>query len=505
MDFVSLLAKMVEAGASDLYISVDSAPLMRVEGEMQVCAAQKLTTEHNQTLIYSVLNDNEIKEFDGSHELNKSLDVENVGRFRINVYRQRGQPALVARHIKAKIPGIDQLGLPSVLKDFSMEERGLILVVGGTGTGKSTTLASMIDYRNAHRGGHILTIEDPIEFVHTNRKSLVSQREVGLDTLTYEAALKNALREAPDVILIGEIRDRETMKHAIAYAETGHLCLSTLHANNANQTLSRIMNFFPEDAHQQLLQDLSLNLRAIVAQRLCVGRDSRRVAAVEIMSRTPYIADLIERGKIDEIKEAMEKSQGRASRTFDQALFELVREGRITEEEALRNADSRNNLTLRFRLEGTEAPKGYPVKSEYALNEKAPFDTYGTYRISPLKVEKSDPGAEQRITSALAHALGRKGLVADNTAPDIDVQYLYGIKTTRDLKLDPVADEGKSFQFYQPRSEQHHMLVVNVVDRKTRKPVYRLTASRRMSDYQASEAELNRIFVDLLSSLPVGR
>jgi twitching motility protein PilU len=496
---------MVELEASDLFISVESPPLAKVDGEMRPLENTNLDAEHNCSLIYSLLNEQDVSEFESHHELNKSLHLPDTGRFRVNVFRQRGEPAMVARHVKASVPSIDQLGLPAELKEFAMMERGLILVVGATGTGKSTTLAAMIDHRNSQRAGHILTIEDPIEFIHTNKRSLVNQREIGIDTHSYEAALKNALRETPDVILVGEIRDRETMRHAINYAETGHLCLSTLHANNANQTLTRIINFFPEDARAQLLQDLSLNLQAIVAQRLCVDRDERRVAAVEFMSRTPFIAQLIERGKIDEIKEAMEKSQGRVSKTFDQALFELVHAGRITEEEALRHADSRNNLALRFRLEGTGSHKAYPVKSEYTLAENAPFDTYSKFRIVPIKVDQSNPGVEQRINTALVHVFDAKGLAEDPSSADIDVQYIYGIKSTKDLKMEPVADEGNSFEYYRPQSKQHHMFVVNVVDLKTRKPIYRLTASRRKSESQATEAELNRIFVDLLKSLPVGK
>jgi len=253
-----------------------------------------------------------------------------------------------------------------------MVERGLILVVGGTGTGKSTTLASMIDYRNANRAGHILTIEDPIEFIYENRKSLVNQREVGMDTTSFEVALKNALREALDVILIGEVRDQSTMKQAITYAETGHLCLATLHANSTNQAIDRILNFFPEEAHRQLLQDLSLNLKAVISQRLCVGHDNKRVAAVELMIVTPFIAELIDKGRVDEIKNAMEKAQNNTSQTFDQALYELVVGERISQDEVLRQADSPNNLALRFRLSKTGGASGYPVKSEFTLDKKAP-------------------------------------------------------------------------------------------------------------------------------------
>jgi len=310
--------------------------------------------------------------------------------------------ALVARHINDGIPGIDQLGLPGVLQELVMLERGLILVVGGTGTGKSTTLASMIDYRNANRAGHILTIEDPIEFVYENRKSLVNQREVGMDTVSFEVALKNALREAPDVILIGEVRDQSTMKQAITYAETGHLCLATLHANSANQAIDRILNFFPEDAHRQLLQDLSLNLKAVISQRLCVGHDSKRVAAVELMIVTPFIAELIDRGRVDKIKNAMEKSQNNSSQTFDQALYELVVGERISQDEALRQADSPNNLALRFRLSKTGGAAGYPVKSEFTLDKKAPLEQYGSFQVSPLKVEGGRPDAETVLSEAIS-------------------------------------------------------------------------------------------------------
>ena len=344
MELTSILADAVEQHASDVFISVYAPPLVKVDGIMRPIDpdAVPLDVPENQRLIYSILNDRETVNFEQTYELNKSLHVPSVGRFRVNVFRQRGEPALVARHIVDKIPSIKSLGLPEALKDLIMEERGLLLVVGGTGTGKSTSLAAMIDYRNASRPGHILTIEDPIEFVYENRKSLVNQREVGVDTQSFDAALMNAMREAPDVILIGEIRDEKTMKQAIAYAETGHLCLATLHANNANQAIDRIINFFPDEAHKQILQDLSLNLKAVISQRLCAGYDNKRVAAVEQMVKTPYIAELIEKGRIDEIKSAMEKSKGRVCVTFDSALYDLVAEGKISQEEALRQADSRN-------------------------------------------------------------------------------------------------------------------------------------------------------------------
>jgi twitching motility protein PilU len=301
------------------------------------------------------MNDEQIREFESTMECNLAISVGQLGRFRVNVFRQRGDTSLVIRYIKGEIPSIEELYLPQVLKKIVMEKRGLVLVVGSTGSGKSTTLASMIGYRNENTTGHILTIEDPIEFLHTHKKSVVNQREIGLDSMSYENALKNAMREAPDVILIGEIRDQATMQHAIAYAETGHLCLSTLHANNANQALDRIVNFFPDSAHRQLYNDLSMNLKAVISQRLLQTKEGGRRAAVEVMVQTAYIAELIQKGKIHDIKDAMEQGDQRGMMTFDQALYDLYKEGAVSLEEALNHADSRNNLALRIRLNAGEA------------------------------------------------------------------------------------------------------------------------------------------------------
>ena len=291
-----------------------------------------------------------MKEFEQSLELNMALSVTGAGRFRINLFRQRGEISMVVRYIKGIIPSLSQLQLPPILTSLIMELRGLVLVVGAAGSGKSTTLAAMIDHRSDNHPGHILTIEDPLEYLHRHKKSIVDQREVGIDTLNYDNALKNAMREAPDVIMIGEIRERETMKHAIAYAETGHLCLSTLHANNANQALDRIINFFPEDARQQLLLDLSLNLRAIISLRLVPGEQSVRIPAVEVLINSPYISDLIEKGKVDEIKNVMARSREQGMQTFDQSLYDLYKEGKISKENATRFADSKNNVGLQIRL-----------------------------------------------------------------------------------------------------------------------------------------------------------
>jgi len=351
MDLFEFLGSMVVNQASDLFISVDSPPLMKVEGELRPIKPEPLTSQENHELIFSILDESQVAEFKANLELNASLKLDRIGQFRINVFQQCGEPSMVIRYVKKNIPSIEELGLPKMLKDIIMMERGLVLLVGATGTGKSTTLASMIDHRNQNKSGHILTIEDPIEFVHKNKMSLVNQREVGVDTLSYEVALKNAMREAPDVILIGEIRDRETMKQALSYAETGHLCLATLHASNAPLALERIVNFFPEEAHQIILQDIASNLNSIIAQRLCIGIEQKRVAAVEIMNNTPFIKKLIEKDRLGEIRDAMTSEKSQVNRTFDEALYELVSQGRISREEALQKADSENNLRVKFRLE----------------------------------------------------------------------------------------------------------------------------------------------------------
>ena len=354
MEISNYLKFMVEHNASDLFFSVGAPVNIKIEGETSSIGDKNLTSSDVRQLAYSIMNDDQVTTFESRLELNMAFSVANMGRFRVNVFRQRGDTAMVIRYIKSKIPSIESLGLPDILKDLIMEYQGLILVVGSTGSGKSTTLASMINYRNEKKTGHILTIEDPIEFIHEHKKSIVDQREVGLDTLSLSEALMNALREAPDVIVVGEIRDRETMRHALHYAETGHLCLSTLHANNANQTMERIINFFPDTAHHGLLLDLGQHLRAIISQRLINGINGKRAPAVEIMLKTPFIAELIEDHRISEIKDAMEQGTLAGMQTFDQSLYKLFKDGKITIDEALRNADSKNNLRLRLRLEDPE-------------------------------------------------------------------------------------------------------------------------------------------------------
>ena len=350
MDLMPYLALMAQKQASDLFMSVGAPPCIKIDGVTSAIVEQRLTTADVSAMALSVMSDRQQRDFAADWEMNLALGIEGVGRFRINLYRQRGEPALAVRYITDRIPTIDELHLPARLKDIVMMQRGLVLLVGATGTGKSTTLAAMIDHRNAGVTGHILCVEDPIEYVHAHRRSVVDQREIGFDTKSYEQALKNALRQAPDVILIGEVRDRETMQAAIAYADTGHLCLATLHASNANQALDRIINLFPESARLQLLIDLSLNLKAVIGQRLLKGAQSKRIPAVEIMLLTPYIADLIAKGDVSTVRDAMKAGREVGMQTFDQALFDLYVRGEIALAEALAHADSKTDLGLRIRL-----------------------------------------------------------------------------------------------------------------------------------------------------------
>ena len=362
-----LLAAMSQAGGSDLFIAHDFPPSMKSHGAMQALSGQKLSGEVTRVLAQSLMNDRQREEFAREMECNFAISIPGVSRFRVNVYMQQQNVAMVVRTIASEIPNFEKLELPHVLKDVIMNKRGLVLVVGGTGSGKSTTLAALIDYRNSNSAGHIITVEDPVEYVHVSKKSLVSHREVGVDTHSWHHALKNTLRQAPDVILIGEIRDPETMEHAIAFAETGHLCLGTLHANSANQAIDRIINFFPEERRTQLLMDLSANLRSIVSQRLVRTEDGKgRKAAIEILLNTPTIAERIFKGAFGEIKPLMEKSRELGMRTFDWALFELYNDGHIGYEEALRNADSANELRLAMKLKskrGEPPSAGTPTLS----------------------------------------------------------------------------------------------------------------------------------------------
>ncbi|MGD8379491.1 MAG: PilT/PilU family type 4a pilus ATPase [Gammaproteobacteria bacterium] len=350
MNISPLLKLMVEKKASDLYFTSNSPVKIRIEGKMVSVGKTLLTPEMVREAAFRVMTEEQKEHLDANLEVDFAIQEDGVGRFRTNVFYQRGQVAMVLRYIPSQVPELEGLGLPPVLRDMIMHKRGLLLMVGATGSGKSTTLAGMINHRNANAAGHILTIEDPIEFTHPNRQSIINQRELGQDTHTYSNALRSALREAPDVILIGEIRDRETMEAALELAGTGHLAISTLHANNAHQTLDRIINMFPQQLHSQLFMDLSINLRGIISQRLVSGKDGKRCAAVEVMINTPYIQDLILKGQVDDIWQAMDQSNERGMQTFDDALYQLYREGRIELEEALANADSRANLEAKINF-----------------------------------------------------------------------------------------------------------------------------------------------------------
>lgn len=350
MRITEWLKTLAAEGGSDLYLSTGAPPCAKFQGKLRPIASDRLMPGEIKEIAWELMDPTQRADFEQELEMNLATSIPGSGRFRVNIFMQRNEVSIVARNIVAEIPNYKDLRLPEILTEVMMRKRGLVLFVGATGSGKSTSLAALIDYRNSNSAGHIVTIEDPVEYVHNHKKSIVNQREVGVDTRNWHNALKNTLRQAPDVILIGEIRDRETMEHAIAFAETGHLCISTLHANNANQALDRISNFFPEERRPQLLMDLSLNIQAFVSQRLIPTVDGKRAAAIEILLGTPMVADLILKGDIDGIKEVMAKSENIGMKTFDGALLDLYREGLISEDEALRNADSPNNVRLKIKF-----------------------------------------------------------------------------------------------------------------------------------------------------------
>lgn len=355
-NLAAYLEYMVAVEASDLFLSVGAIPTVKIEGLMRPMAMQKLHPRRVKELAYSMMNESQMRQFEADWECDFAVGLEGLGRFRLNVFVQRGEVGMVVRYVKNKIPSIADLKMPQVLQQLILLKRGLILIVGAAGSGKSTTQAAMLDHRNSIAPGHILTVEDPIEFLHEHKLCVIDQREVGLDTHSFDEALRHAMREAPDVIMIGEIRDLGTMQHALNYAETGHLCISTLHANNANQAIERIINFFPEGAHHQALMDLSFNLKGVIAQRLIQGKGTLLVPATEVMLQSPYISDLIQKGQIDQIKEAIGKSMESGMHTFDQSLFDLYVSQEITLAQAIDNADSKTDLALRIRLNVGKPP-----------------------------------------------------------------------------------------------------------------------------------------------------
>lgn len=374
----SLLHGLLKKGGSDLFITAEAPPSIKASGEVRPLSNQPLSDEQSRFLVRSIMNDLQVREFEANMECNFSISLPGKARFRVNAFTQRGCPGMVLRHIPQDIPRIKDLNLPPILENIAMTHRGLVIMVGATSSGKSTTLASMIDYRNENSYGHIITVEDPIEFTHEHKKCLITQREVGLDTENYAIALKNTLRQAPDVILLGEVRDRETMEYAVAYAETGHLCLTTLHANSANQAMDRIINFFPEERREQLLMDLSLNLKAVVSQRLVRRKKTDgRVPAIEILLNTPMMADLILKGEIHAIKELMAKSNEQGMCTFDQSLFRLIDAGIIDTKEGMRHADSMNELRLQLKLNSRFADKNNFFKGTEKMSIEAMDDQEG--------------------------------------------------------------------------------------------------------------------------------
>tara|TARA_R110001592_G_scaffold6774_13_gene36866 strand:+ start:7209 stop:8369 length:1161 start_codon:yes stop_codon:yes gene_type:complete len=381
-DYLTILAKN---DGSDLFLSTGAPPCAKFHGKLKPLQKEPFSPGDIKAIAYSIMDSEQISEFEQELEMNLAYHIPRVGRFRVNIFKQRNEISLVARNIVTDIPNVDALGLPPILKDVIMTKRGLVLFVGATGSGKSTSLAALIDHRNTNSSGHIITIEDPIEFLHKHKRSIINQREIGMDTRSFHQALKNTLRQAPDVILIGEIRDRETMEHALAFAETGHLCISTLHANNANQALDRIINFFPEERRNQLLLDLSLNLKCFVSQRLVPTEDGKRAAAIEILLGTPTVAQAIHKGEIETIKEIMSKSENAGMQTFDSALFKLYESGKISFEDALKNADSANNLRLQIKLRSS---RGIPEGSAEEIEKQ---EQASSFSLSIETDEDSEP------------------------------------------------------------------------------------------------------------------
>ena len=430
-----LLAAMKSAGGSDLFIAADFPPSMKAHGQMQPLTAQKLSGQTTRLFAYALMNERQREEFEKDFECNFAISVPGVSRFRVNILMQQQQVGMVIRTIASEMPTFEKLGLPDTLKDIVMQKRGLVLVVGATGSGKSTSLAAMIDHRNSTSSGHIITIEDPVEYVHVSKQSLVTHREVGVDTHSWHGALKNTLRQAPDVILIGEIRDAETMEHAITFAETGHLCLGTLHANNANQTLDRIINFFPEERRSQLLMDLSANLRAIVSQRLVRMQDGEgRKAAIEILINTPTIADKIFKGDFHEIKAIMAKGRELGMRTFDWALFELYNDGHISYEEAIRNADSANELRLAIKLKSARGEPANASGLTLTLDNEPGGEELEAQRADELAKQQDRKRDHEQARLAQLHEERKAALQKKREQEDLELAALRAQNRSRETQ-----------------------------------------------------------------------
>lgn len=495
-----LLSVMVARDASDLYINADAPPTIKVHGSFHTVSGPTLDPDQTQELIGSVLTGAQVKQLHQDKGLDFGLSFDHIGRFRINVYFQRGTMAMVVRYIKDSIPSIKDLGLPDILHDLAMEERGLFFVVGATGTGKSTTLAAMIDYRNAHRRGHILTVEDPIEFTHHYKQSVISQREIGTDTHSYEDALRFGLREAPDVIMIGEIRDTETARQALRYAETGHLCLSTMHANNANQALDRFLNFFPVAEQIRIRQDLAQHLLGIISQRVAIGHDGERVTPVEMMMNTPFIAGLIEKGENEKIKEAMGSGDSKNCQTFDDSLYQLINAKKITKAEGMRIADSRINLALRFKMGDRIEQSHYLTPQKHWISKSADFSRYRQVAIiaNQASLERR-PEMEQVLTEAIKQGVKERGYTVVTSKPDLLIKYAFGLHHEKALQLPASTLESDDAD----RSDLEGGLVIQGHDGKSGEVIWHLAAKRAMGKQLHSQQEINIEIANLIASLPL--
>ncbi len=504
-DLANMLESMAVLKASDLYLNVGAPPTFKVHGELRNVTEKPLRADQIQTMINETLDEEQRQRFENNMELDISLQIENGGRFRLNIYRQKGDLALVARHIKNIIPSIEELNLPDVLKDLIMAEQGLLLVVGATGSGKSSTLASMIDYRNENRSGHILTVEDPIEYVHYHKKSLISQREIGVDTNSYADALKFALREAPNVIVIGEIRDQETARQALRFAETGHLCLATLHATSTNLAIDRLVNFFPPEAHKQIYQDLASHLVAIIAQRLAKGIKQPRIPAIELMLNNMHIAGLIERGDIHTIKEVMSKEHADTCQTFDDALYQLLSDEEITKAEAKRLADSQVDLMLRLRMDSERREDSYFSKITDWRDTKADFSRYTRVLIDPKKVDLDRrPDMKETLSAAISKELESHGYEVVVSQPDLVLKFSFGLRSITTGEKEP-SSENASEQFssdFNKLPSYEAGLAVQIADAKTGKAVWRMHATRPLGQRMSGAEEFQEEISGVLTTMP---